>query len=303
MFEWETNCNVCPRRCGVNRTGQGHGFCMVGNEPVVARAALHMWEEPCISGSAGSGTVFFSGCNLRCVFCQNHEISRADAGIVVSAGRLAEIFIELQEKNANNINLVTPTQFVPRIIEALELARSMGLKLPIVYNCGGYESVDTLKSLEKYVDVWLPDFKYKSAELSVRYSKASDYFEVACAALDEMVRQTGGRNIFDENGIMTHGIIVRHLVLPGQTADSKRVLRYLHDTYGDSIYVSIMNQFTPVTDLSDYPEINRKLSREEYEKVVSFAQRIGIVNGFVQEGETAEASFIPPFEGEGVLHK
>ena len=297
----EAECRLCPRNCGVDRTAGHKGFCGQDSRIIVGRAALHMWEEPCISGSSGSGTVFFSGCNLRCVFCQNKDLSRASKGIEVSVGRLADIFVELQDKNANNINLVTPTHYVPQIISALELARNRGLRLPVVWNCGGYESVDTLRMLEGYVDVWLPDFKYKSDELAMRYSGAGDYFERASAAIAEMVRQTRGQCVFDKNGIMTRGVIVRHLVLPGQTADSKRVLRYLHETYGDKIYISIMSQFTPVTDLTDYPEINRTLMEEEYNRVTEFATRIGIQNGFIQQGETAKESFIPAFDGEGVL--
>ena len=300
-IETEKNCRLCPRNCGVDRTAGRKGYCGEDCSIVVARAALHMWEEPCISGREGSGTVFFSGCNLRCVFCQNYDLSRAKAGVLITADRLADIFTELESKGANNINLVTPTHFVPQIKEALELARRKGLRLPIVYNCGGYESVDTLRMLEGYVDVWLPDFKYRSDELAMRYSGAADYFERASEAIAEMVRQTGGTCEFDKNGIMTRGVIVRHLVLPGHTADSKRLLRYLHENYGDSIYISIMNQFTPMTDLSEYPEINRTLSKEEYDRVVSFAERIGITKGFIQQGETAKESFIPAFDGEGVL--
>ncbi|MBO7634016.1 MAG: radical SAM protein [Lachnospiraceae bacterium] len=294
-------CRICPRACGTDRSSGGKGYCGVSADTVVARAALHMWEEPCISGKEGSGTVFFAGCNLRCVYCQNHEISRASAGVKITVERLADIFLELRDKGANNINLVTPTHYVPNIVDALELARSKGLRLPVVYNSGGYESIDTLRMLEGYVDVWLPDFKYKSDTAALRYSGARDYFERASAAIAEMVRQTGGECVFDRNGIMTRGVIVRHLVLPGQTADSKRILRYLHDTYGDSIYISIMNQFTPVTDLSDYPEINRKLTDEEYERVICFAERIGITRAYVQTGDTAEESFIPAFDCEGVL--
>lgn len=294
-------CFLCPRECGADRPDGCVGYCGVTNTLKIARAALHMWEEPCISGKNGSGAVFFCGCNLRCVFCQNHEISRASAGIEITVERLAQIFLELQAQHANNINLVTPTHYVPQIIDAIKLARAQGLQLPIVYNCGGYESVDTIRSLEGFVDVWLPDFKYKSDELSLRYSKAGDYFNRASAALAEMVRQTGGEACFDENGIMTKGVIVRHLVLPGQTADSKRVLRYLHETFGNSIYVSIMNQFTPVTDLTDYPEINRTVTEDEYERVVTFAMKLGITQGFTQEGGTAAESFIPTFTGEGVL--
>lgn len=284
----------------MNRLKGQAGYCGESAVLMVARAALHMWEEPCISGASGSGTVFFSGCNLRCVFCQNYNLSRAKAGIEITVERLSDIFLELAQKGANNINLVTPTHYVPQIVRAIDMARQKGLTLPIVYNCGGYESVDTLKMLEGYVDVWLPDFKYKSDETAMRYSKAGDYFSRASLAVAEMVRQTKGEIVFDENGIMTRGVIVRHLILPGQTADSKRVLRYLHETYGDSIYISIMNQFTPMTDLSDYPEINRNVSDEEYQRVVDFAERIGISKGFIQEGGTASESFIPEFDGEGV---
>ncbi len=295
------NCRICPRECGVNRLFGQKGFCGQTSEVVVARAALHMWEEPCVSGKQGSGTVFFSGCNLRCVFCQNHDLSSSKAGIAITEDRLADIFLELQKKKANNINLVTPTHFIPEIRRALILAKEKGLSIPVVYNCGGYESAESLKTLEGLIDVWLPDFKYKSGEAAMRYSRVGDYFERACEGLAEMFRQTGGEIVFDENGIMTKGIIVRHLVIPGQTADSKKILRFLHDTYGSGIYISIMNQFTPVTDLSAYPEINRKLTEEEYKKVIDFAERIGIENGFVQEGQTASESFIPIFNGEGVL--
>ncbi|MBO4414540.1 MAG: radical SAM protein [Lachnospiraceae bacterium] len=339
-------CSLCPRACRVNRKSGEKGFCGMGAKAVVSRAHLHMWEEPCISGKNGSGTVFFCGCNLQCVFCQNRTISdpadhhetdldlwrkRQDASdiyktadqpgtymtgndpicdnskddqtawITVETDELADIFLRLQGKGAENINLVTPTQFAGRIAEAIGLARNEGLQLPIVYNCGGYESVDTLKMLEDYVDVWMPDFKYYSDELSIRYSKAAHYFETASAALREMVRQTGGKHIFDENGLMKRGVLVRHLVLPGQTADSKRILRFLHENFGDAVYISIMNQFTPVGDLNDYPEINRKLEAGEYRRVVGFAEKIGITKGFVQEGDTAAESFIPAFDGTGII--
>ena len=296
-----SECRLCPRNCRTDRSAGQKGYCGETAEIVAARAALHMWEEPCISGKEGSGTVFFAGCNLRCVFCQNYDLSRAKVGVVITSGRLADIFIEQQERGANNINLVTPTHYVPQIIEALQLARNKGLRLPVVYNSGGYESVETLRMLEGYVDVWMPDFKYKSDELAMRYSGAPDYFERASAAIAEMVRQTGGKCVFDKNGIMTRGVIVRHLVLPGQTADSKRILRFLHESFGDGIYISIMNQFTPMTDLSAYPEINRTLDSDEYDRVIGFAERIGIRNGFIQQGGTAKESFIPSFDGEGVL--
>lgn len=294
-------CSLCPRCCGVDRTAGKKGYCLESDRLMVARAALHIWEEPCISGTRGSGTVFFSGCNLRCVFCQNHELSSAKAGIEITTGRLADIFLELEDKGAHNINLVTPTHYSVHIIHALELARSHGLSLPVVYNTGGYESVEAVRMLEGYVDVWMPDFKYRSDEYARRYSGAPDYFERASKALRTMVDLTKGRFAFDDEGIMTKGVLVRHLCLPGLAADSKRVLRFLHENYGDSIYISIMSQFTPVTDLSDYPEINRKLSDEEYSRIVEFAEKIGIEQGFVQEGETAKESFIPMFDGEGVL--
>ena len=291
----EQGCRLCPRNCGVNREAGKSGVC--GQTAVVkaARAALHFWEEPCISGKAGSGTVFFSGCPLHCVFCQNKAIAEGTAGKYISVERLSEIFLELQEKGANNINLVTPGHFVPQIAEA-------GLYLPVVYNTGSYEYRDTLRKMEGLVDIYLPDFKYMDTALGLRYSHAADYSEVAKAAVAEMVRQTGTA-VFengDEDGLMKRGTIVRHLVLPGCAEDSKAVIRYLHETYGDRIYLSIMNQFTPVSGLADYPEINRRVTKQEYEEVVDYALSIGVECGFIQEGETAEESFIPAFDGEGV---
>ncbi len=265
----------------------------------VARAALHMWEEPCISGEKGSGAVFFSGCNLRCVFCQNACIARGMSGVEISVDRLSEIFLELQEKGAVNINLVTPSHYVKEIVKALIMAKNNGLTIPVVYNTSSYELVDTLKSLEGLVDIYLPDFKYVDSSLAMRYSHANDYYEVACAALAEMHRQISTYS-FDEHGIMTGGIIVRHLILPGHTADSKRVIKYIKDTYGDDVFISIMNQYTPLPHVSEYPEINRKVTKREYDNVVDYAIDIGVTNGFVQEGSAAEESFIPEFNGEGV---
>ena len=265
----------------------------------VARAALHMWEEPCISGEKGSGAVFFSGCNLRCVFCQNACIARGMSGVEISVDRLSEIFLELQEKGAVNINLVTPSHYVKEIVKALTMAKNNGLTIPVVYNTSSYELVDTLKSLEGLVDIYLPDFKYVDSSLAMRYSHANDYYEVACAALAEMHRQISTYS-FDEHGIMTGGIIVRHLILPGHTADSKRVIKYIKDTYGDDVFISIMNQYTPLPHVSEYPEINRKVTKREYDNVVDYAIDIGVTNGFIQEGSAAEESFIPEFNGEGV---
>ena len=293
-----SDCTLCPRQCHVDRLSGQLGYCGQTAELTAARAALHFWEEPCISGSEGSGTVFFSGCNLRCAFCQNHDIAIGKSGHNLSTKRLVQIFLELQDKGANNINLVTPTHFTPQIACALEQAKQHGLSLPIVYNTGSYEEVDSLRRLEGLVDIYLPDLKYYSSELSLRYSHTHDYFEKASAAIAEMFRQVG---IPKFNGhLMKQGMIVRHLILPGQTKDSKKVLRYLHETYGNSIYISIMNQYTPLPHVAEYPELNRKVTPEEYERILVFAERIGIEQGFRQEGETASESFIPAFNGEGL---
>ena len=292
-------CTLCPRECGINRY-EKPGFCLADNKIRVARADLHMWEEPPISGEKGSGTVFFSGCNLRCVFCQNYDISRENFGKEISVERLAEIFIELQGKGANNINLVTPTHFIDGIVKALNLSHKMGLKLPIVYNTSSYEKVESLKKLDGIVDIYLPDFKYMDSALSARYSNAENYSEVAKKAIAEMVRQVGGPQFDEKTDLMTKGVIVRHLVLPGQTADSKKIIKYLYDTYGDDIFISIMRQYTPFGKLEDYPEINRKITDEEYDEVVDFAVDIGVENGFLQDEEAASESFIPKFNLKGV---
>ena len=299
LENYMTNCTLCPRKCRVNRFDGQVGYCKTGAEIVAARAALHFWEEPCISGTNGSGTVFFSGCNMRCVFCQNHSIAAAISGQEISLERLSDIFLELQEKGAHNINLVTPTHYIPQIVIALQKAKENGLSIPIVYNTGGYEEVSSLKLLDGLIDIYLPDFKYKSTELSMNYSGAADYFAKACDALAEMYRQVGDP-AFAADGLMKRGIIVRHLLLPGQTADTKRVLRYLHETYHDHIYISIMNQYTPLPHVEQIPDLNRKVTDEEYRRVLSFAEEIGIEKGFRQEGETAAASFIPAFNGEGL---
>ena len=292
-------CKLCPRECNVDRGLGKTGFCKVPNHIKVARAALHFWEEPCISGDEGSGTVFFSGCNLRCVYCQNRKIAEGVYGKNITVDRLAAIFLELQDKGANNINLVTPSHYVLQIIKALEMAKEQGLTLPVVYNSSAYEKVETLKLLEGYVDVYLPDFKYMDRRLSGKYSKAEDYSVVAKRAIFEMVRQVGAP-CFDDRGILQKGVIVRHLVLPGYTQDSKKIIKYLYDTYGNGIFISILSQFTPLSYLSEYPELNRKITEEEYEDVVEYAIEIGVDNGFIQEGDVAEESFIPDFEGQGV---
>lgn len=295
-------CGLCPRNCKVNRAGDEIGVCKVTAKLKVARAALHHWEEPCISGTKGSGAVFFSGCSLHCVFCQNEEIAQGVEGKEISKERLAEIFLELQEKNANNINLVTPGQFVPDIVWSVAHARNQGLHIPIVYNTSSYEKVDTLKQLEGIVDVYLPDFKYLSSELAARYSKAPDYPDVAKAAIAEMVRQQPVPDFYEKDGqeLMQKGVIVRQLLLPGQLQDAKQIVKYLYETYGNQIYLSLMSQFTPLPHVEKYPELNRKVSRRTYEKYVDYAIETGVENGFIQEEDVAEESFIPLFNNEGV---
>lgn len=293
------NCLLCPRKCGINRSTGQTGVCGVSSEIKVARAALHYWEEPCISGKRGSGAVFFSGCSLHCVFCQNREISDGKAGKLISKERLSDIFMELADKGANNINLVTPGQYIPDIVWAVNDAKSRGMKLPIIYNTSGYENVTELKLLEGIVDVYLPDFKYMDSTLSARYSRAKDYPSVARQALSEMVRQQPDVVIDDATGLIQKGVIVRQLLLPGHVNDAKAVLKYLYDTYHDHVYISMMSQFTPIA-LKDYPEINRTVTKREYERLVNYALEIGITNAFIQEGDVAKDSFIPAFDCEGV---
>ena len=294
-------CIKCPRKCNKERIEgnlSSYGYCQVSVLPKVARAALHFWEEPCISGEEGSGTVFFSGCNLRCVYCQNVEIAAGVRGKTISTERLAEIFLELQQKGANNINLVTPSHYYAQIKEALLLVKEK-LHIPVIANTSSYDSVDVLREMEGLIDIYLADYKYADSELAAKYSHAADYPQVAEKALKEMFHQVGEAE-FDERGIMKKGMIVRHLLLPGCMEDSKKALKYLYETFGDLIFISIMNQYTPLSHVEKYPELNRKVTEEEYEEVVDFAIELGIENGFIQEGETAEESFIPAFDGEGV---
>ena len=298
-MELSERCELCPRRCGANRLAEKNGFCGGGKEVKVARAALHFWEEPCISGEEGSGTVFFSGCTMRCVFCQNREISRGEAGKLVSIERLAEIFLELQGKGANNINLVTPMHYAPQITAALDIARKNGLHLPIVWNTGGWELPESVEAVKNYSDIWLTDFKYFDNSLAEKFSNAKNYFENASASLKKMLDQTG-EPVFDDDGMMKKGIIVRHLVLPGHTDDSKKVLRWLWENFGDKIWISIMNQYTPLCSEEKFPELSRKVTDDEYDEVVDFAVSLGIENAFVQDGEAVSESFIPPFDLEGV---
>lgn len=294
------NCTLCPRECGVNRLAGEVGACGVSGEGILgARAALHMWEEPCISGNRGSGTVFFSGCPLRCVYCQNYEIAHAEIGKRISVQRLAEIFLELEEKNAANINLVTPTHYTFEIIEAVKTAKIQGLKIPVIYNCSGYEKVETLTMLEEIVDVYLTDFKYMDKNLAFRYSRAKDYPEVAKKALAEIVRQKK-EAVFDGEGMMKKGVIVRHLLLPNCLNNGKAVVQYVYETYGNRVWLSLMNQYTPLPHAEEWEELNRAVTVREYGQLVDFAISLGVENGFVQEGKTAEESFIPAFDYEGL---
>lgn len=299
MCEFSEKCSLCPRMCGTDRAAGQKGFCGGGNLVRVARAALHYWEEPCISGESGSGTVFFSGCTMRCVFCQNKEISRGEAGKEITVDRLAEIYLELAAKGANNINLVTPMHYAPQITAALDIARKNGLALPIVWNTGGWERRESVAAVRDYADIWLSDFKYFDSSLGESLSKAPNYFSVAAAALDQMVKQTC-EPVFDENDMMRRGVIVRHLMLPGHLDDTKNVLRFLYENYGDSIWISIMNQYTPMCSDPRFPELSRTVSDEEYNEAIDFACELGIENAFVQEGGTVGESFIPPFDLSGV---
>lgn len=297
-------CQMCPRMCKVNRENGEKGICGVSAKIKVARAALHFWEETCISGTKGSGAVFFSGCSLHCVFCQNETIARGTVGKEIEKERLADIFLELQNQGANNINLVTPGQYIPHIVWAVENARNQGLVIPIVYNTSSYEKVDSLKQLEGIVDIYLPDFKYFTPELAKKYSHAADYPEIAKAAIAEMVRQQPAPQFREDKeqgcDIMEKGVIVRQLLLPGQLKDAKQIVKYLYETYGNQIYLSLMSQFTPLPHVEKYPELNRRVSPRTYERYVDYAISLGVEQGFIQEGGVAEESFIPDFNGEGV---
>lgn len=293
-------CTLCPRNCNADRENGETGYCGESADLRVSRAALHYWEEPFISGKSGSGTVFFTGCPLKCVFCQNQSIANGSIGKSISVDRLAEIFLELQDKGACNINLVTPTHFIPQIAKALEKSKNHGLQIPIVFNTGGYEKAETLKLLDGLVDIYLPDLKYYSSKFSSKYSNAPDYFEIATQAIAEMYRQVGTPILDPDTELMKRGIIVRHLLLPRHLADSKKVVNYLHDTYQDTIYISIMSQYTPMRIFPDMPELSRRVTRNEYRMLIDYCIQLGIENAFIQEGDTASESFIPPFDCEGI---
>lgn len=306
MMEWreftDDPCNLCPRNCMVHRKAGEKGYCMSDDKLRAARASLHMWEEPCISGKTGSGTIFFSGCNMGCVYCQNFEIAKGMKGKEITVSRLADIFFSLKEQGAKNINLVTPDHYVIPIAQAVLIAKNAGLNLPVVYNCSGYAKEGIIRNLKGIVDIFLTDFKYMDTELAGRYSKAPDYPHVAKRALEAMAETAGGP-VFDEEGMMRQGVIVRHLLLPGHKKNAKAVIRHVHQTYGDDVYLSIMNQYTPFERLKmqkDCKELCRKVTKREYEDIIDYALSLGVRNAFIQEGETAKESFIPDFDKEGI---
>ena len=291
-------CTLCPRHCGVDRS-LFTGRCGVGDSVKLARAALHFWEEPCISGKNGSGTVFFSHCNLKCVFCQNHCISQEFNGKTISIERLAAIFLELEKQGANNINLVTPTHYVPQIIKSIKIARNNNLTLPILYNTNSIDSLETIKALDGLVDVYLPDFKYFDDKYALAYSKINNYRENALNVIKEMVRQVGAPS-FNDNGIIQKGVIVRHLLLPGLLFDSKKVIDLLYNTFHDDIYISLMNQYVPMHNAYKYPKINSKLNPKHYDSIIDYALSIGVKNGFIQGEGANTTDFVPSFKNEGV---
>lgn len=293
------SCSLCPRNCRVNRHIRT-GYCGCGDSIKAARAALHHWEEPCISGSRGSGAIFFSGCTLRCCFCQNYPISQEGVGKELTVRELSDLFLKLEDQGAHNINLVTATQFLPSVLKALDLVRHK-LKIPVVYNCGGYERIQTIKELNGYIDIWLPDLKYFSRELSARYSKAADYFDVASEAVKQMIRQTGAPQ-FDSDGLlMKKGVIIRHMVLPGAKEDSLHLLDWIKENLPEGqYYISLLSQYTPFYHSKDYPEINRRITSYEYNKVVDKAIRLSLLQGFMQEKSSAKEEYTPPFNLEGL---
>lgn len=296
----QLKCELCPRMCGVDR-GEKRGFCGMGSKIVAAKAMLHFWEEPCVSGERGSGAVFFSGCVMKCAFCQNYDISSENAGREITEERLAEIFLELREKGAQNINLVNPTHFVPQILRALKTAKALGLSLPIVYNSGGYERVETLRTLEGIVDVYLPDVKYFSDELARTLSAAPNYFDTAMKAVEEMVRQTG-KPQFDREGAIMKGVIVRHLVLPWQYRDSIEIIKRVGERFGGDVLFSLMSQYTPFGRVKTDPalaKMNRRITTFEYQKALDAVYEAGL-KGFMQEKSSAKEEYTPRFDFEGI---
>ena len=289
-------CKICPHNCGVNRLNGNIGRCKSNGNIKLAMASIHNFEEPCISGENGSGTVFFSNCNMNCVFCQNYKISQQGLGREISIKELAEIFIDEQNKNAENINLVTPTMYVYHIIEAIKIAKNKGLKIPIVYNSNGYENVETIKKLDGYIDIYLPDLKYYDDDLAFKYSGVKNFFENATSAIKEMYNQVGSP-VLDENGMMKKGLIIRHLVLPNNLQNSKDVLKWINDNIDKKVFVSVMAQYFPTNKAKDFPEINRKLTKEEYEEIENYLYSLDLDNGYIQELGEHEEEYVPDFEG------
>jgi putative pyruvate formate lyase activating enzyme len=293
------NCNVCPRNCGIDRISGKVGFCKSGVTVKVAKAYGHMWEEPCVSGTKGSGTIFFSNCNLRCVFCQNHDISQSSIGKEISVERLSEIFLEQQTKGYHNINLVNPTHYVPQIIAALDMAKKSGLTIPVVYNSNGYENIESIKALNGYIDVYIPDLKYFNDKYAIKYSSAPNYFNIASKVIGEMVAQVG-IPVFNGDDIMIKGVIIRHLMLPGLLFDSKKVVDYIYITFGDSVYLSLMNQYTPMFKATEYAEINRPLNPDHYDSLIDYCVDLGYKNAFIQESGTSSTVYVPDFNLQGI---
>lgn len=287
-------CNLCPRNCGVSRSDK-KGYCNVGDLPVISRAAKHMWEEPCISGKNGSGTVFFSGCNLGCIYCQNHKISRGETGIEVSLERLVKIYHSLENAGVHNINLVTGSHYAVQIAKSVETAKKEGIKIPFIYNTSSYEKAETLKIFDGLIDVYLPDFKYYDKTTSDNYSNAPDYPETAKCAIAEMVRQRPCVE-FDSYGMIQKGVIIRHMLIPGHVYEGKRIIKYLRETYGDRVLYSIMSQYTPLREFEKYPNLSRKVRKKEYDSLVDFCLELGMENAYIQEGDAAKESFIPDFD-------
>lgn len=298
MEELLNKCEICPRKCKVNRNNGELGYCKASNKMKIGGYHLHMWEEPIITGKKGSGTIFFSYCNLRCAYCQNYDLSFDSVGEYITIERLSDIMLELQEMQAENVNLVTPTHYIPLIKNSIVLAKEKGLKIPIVYNTSGYESVESLKTLEGLIDIYLPDFKYYDNSLG-KYSSVADYFNITSLALKEMYRQVG-KPRYNKKGMLKKGVIVRHLVLPNNYQDSKKIINYLYQEYKDNIILSIMNQYT-ITKITKYPELNQKVDPKEYDNLIDYAYNLGIRNCFTQEEESQSESFIPKFKGDTII--
>ena len=298
MLDLLNNCKLCPRNCGVDRFNHV-GFCGASDNVKIALVSLHQWEEPCLVGENGAGTVFFSHCSLRCCFCQNHQISQEGYGTEVDISRLAEIFLEQQERGAANIDLVTPTHYVPQIIKALDIAKSSNLHIPVVYNSNGYENIETIELLRGHVDIFLPDLKYFDNEVAVKYSSAPRYFETASKAITKMFELVGSME-FESSGLMRRGIIVRHLIIPNHRRDSMKIVEWLYKNFGDSIYISLMNQYTPMFRAAKFKELNRRLTTFEYNSVVNYAVELGVKNCYIQVGKTASKKFVPNFNLDGV---